>query len=454
MEHHSNIVPWQQLAERVGAEIDWVPVDDDGAARHGRPIASLLERGPKLVAVAHVSNVLGTENPLAEISRLAHDAGRAGPRRRRPGGAEAAARRRRARGRLLRAHRPQALRADRDRGALGPARPAAGDAALPRRRLDDPQGDQGGHDLRRPAGPLRGRDAGDRPGDRDGRGAALARRARDGGGDRTTSARSPTTRSSGLAEVPGLRVFGPPRGAERLGPVSFELEGVHAHDVSEILDRHGVAVRAGHHCAQPLMDRLGVAATARASFGVYTTTRGDRPPGRGPPRRPASWARKFGLMMDELYRDQILEHYKRPHNFGRLEHPDLEFEDTNPFCGDEQHVTIRLDEDGRVAEVAFEGKGCAISTAATSLLTDELAGKSARGAAAAAEGVRPRAARDRDLGDADEVRDARPQDRQERQPRRARRLGGRGRGRRPPRGGRRPRVVALQAARRFPAPRR
>jgi cysteine desulfurase / selenocysteine lyase len=73
-----------------------------------------------------------------------------------------------------------------------------------------------------------------------------------------------------LADVPGLRVFGPGRSAERLGPVSFELEGVHAHDVSEILDRHGIAVRAGHHCAQPLMDRLGIAATARASFGVYT----------------------------------------------------------------------------------------------------------------------------------------------------------------------------------------
>ena len=81
--------------------------------------------------------------------------------------------------------------------------------------------------------------------------------------------------------------------------------------------------------------------------------------------------------MDELYRDQILEHYKRPHNFGRLEEPDLEFEDTNPFCGDEQHVTIRLDEEGRVAEIAFEGKGCAISTAATSLLTDELVGQDA-----------------------------------------------------------------------------
>ncbi len=79
--------------------------------------------------------------------------------------------------------------------------------------------------------------------------------------------------------------------------------------------------------------------------------------------------------MDELYREQILEHYKRPHNFGRVEAPDLEYEDTNPFCGDEQHVTMRLDDEGRVAEIAFEGQGCAISTAATSLLTDELIGK-------------------------------------------------------------------------------
>ena len=74
MEHHSNIVPWQQLAERAGAEIDWVPVTDDGLLDLDA-YATLLERGPKLVAVAHVSNVLGTENPLAEISRLAHDAG-------------------------------------------------------------------------------------------------------------------------------------------------------------------------------------------------------------------------------------------------------------------------------------------------------------------------------------------------------------------------------------------
>ena len=80
--------------------------------------------------------------------------------------------------------------------------------------------------------------------------------------------------------------------------------------------------------------------------------------------------------MDDLYREQILEHYKRPHNFGPLEDADLEYEDNNPFCGDEQHVFIRLDDEGRVEEVTFEGKGCAISTAATSMLTDELEGMS------------------------------------------------------------------------------
>jgi len=79
--------------------------------------------------------------------------------------------------------------------------------------------------------------------------------------------------------------------------------------------------------------------------------------------------------MDDLYRDQILEHYKRPLNFGRLDEFDLEAEDNNPLCGDEQHIFIKLDADGKVSKISFEGQGCAISTAATSLLTDELEGK-------------------------------------------------------------------------------
>jgi cysteine desulfurase/selenocysteine lyase len=74
-----------------------------------------------------------------------------------------------------------------------------------------------------------------------------------------------------LAAIDGLSVFGPPPSPDRIGPVSFAVEGIHPHDIAEILDRHGVAVRAGHHCAQPLMQRLGVPATARASFGIYTT---------------------------------------------------------------------------------------------------------------------------------------------------------------------------------------
>ena len=79
--------------------------------------------------------------------------------------------------------------------------------------------------------------------------------------------------------------------------------------------------------------------------------------------------------MDDLYREQILEHYKRPHHFGELEESDLEFFDSNPLCGDELRVQLKLDSEGRVEEVAFSGHGCAISQAAASLVSDELSGK-------------------------------------------------------------------------------
>jgi nitrogen fixation NifU-like protein len=78
--------------------------------------------------------------------------------------------------------------------------------------------------------------------------------------------------------------------------------------------------------------------------------------------------------MDDLYREQILEHYKRPHNFGQLSTSDLEFEDTNPLCGDELRVQLVLDPDRRISEVAFSGHGCAISQASASLVSDEIKG--------------------------------------------------------------------------------
>jgi nitrogen fixation NifU-like protein len=79
-------------------------------------------------------------------------------------------------------------------------------------------------------------------------------------------------------------------------------------------------------------------------------------------------------MDDSLYREYILEHYKRPHHFGELESPDLEFYDTNPLCGDELRVQLKLDGDNRVADVAFSGQGCAISQASASMVSDEIIG--------------------------------------------------------------------------------
>ncbi len=269
MEHHSNIVPWQQLAERAGAEIDWVPITADGLLDMDALVA-LLERGPRLVAVTHVSNVLGSENQIAKIARLAHEAGA-----------------------LVLADGAQAApKLPLDVGELG-----VDFYALTGHKLYAPTGIGalwGRLDLLREMPPFLGGGSMIRRVTKEGTtyadpparfeagtpaitqaiGMASALRWLDGLGMEAVLAHERAIAGYALerlAEIPGLRVFGPRPGSERVGPVSFELEGIHAHDVSEILDRHGVAVRAGHHCAQPLMDRLGVAATARASFGVYTT---------------------------------------------------------------------------------------------------------------------------------------------------------------------------------------
>jgi cysteine desulfurase/selenocysteine lyase len=270
MEHHSNIVPWQQLAERVGAEIDWAPIDDEGRLDMDA-FAALLERGPKLVAVAHVSNVLGTENPIAEITRLSHAAG----------------------AKVLVDGAQSAPKMPLDMAALG-----ADFYAITGHKLYAPTGIGvlwTRLDLLREMPPFLGGGSMIRKVAREGTtyadpparfeagtpaiaqaiGMASAFRWLDMLGMETVREHEEQIADYALervAEVPGLRVFGPPRGEGRLGPVSFEIEGIHAHDVSEILDRHGVAVRAGHHCAQILMGRLDIAATARASFGVYTTT--------------------------------------------------------------------------------------------------------------------------------------------------------------------------------------
>ncbi|MDP9277507.1 MAG: cysteine desulfurase [Actinomycetota bacterium] len=269
MEHHSNVVPWYLLARQVGAELDWVPVTDEGRLDI-EALGMALERGPKIVAVAHVSNVLGTINPIAEISRMAHDAGA-----------------------LVLVDGAQAA----PKMSLDMAQLGADFYGFTGHKLYGPTGVGvlwGRQELLDAMGPYEGGgsmihkvtkqeitwasvparfEAGTPPID-EAVGLAAAIDWVDELGLEAIHAHEADLTVYALerlADVPGLRVFGPPAGDDRTGIVSFELEGVHAHDVSEILDRHAVAVRAGHHCAQVLMERLGVAATTRASFAVYNT---------------------------------------------------------------------------------------------------------------------------------------------------------------------------------------
>ena len=123
--------------------------------------------------------------------------------------------------------------------------------------------------------------------------------------------------------------------------------------------------------------------------------------------------------MDDLYREEILEHYKRPHNWGPMDDPDLQFSDNNPLCGDELTVMLRVDDAGIVQDVRFDGHGCAISQAAASMASDEVKGMTVDDILRPGPLVRPRPARDRHLRHAHEVRPAVAQGAQERESRRA-----------------------------------
>jgi cysteine desulfurase/selenocysteine lyase len=269
MEHHSNVVPWYQVAREKGADLDWAPIDDEGRLDL-EALAALLERGPKLVCVAHVSNVLGTINPISEIARMTHDAGA-----------------------LLVVDGAQAgPKLELDMAELGADfyaitahkmyGPTGVGALFGRRELleEMPPFIGGGSMIRKVSkelitwADLPAKFEGGTPAIAEAIGFGTAVRWVDELGLPAVHAAEAELSSYALeriAEVPGLTVFGPPPGDDRGGIVSFAMDGVHAHDVSEILDRHGVAVRAGHHCAQVLMQRLGVPATTRASLAVYNT---------------------------------------------------------------------------------------------------------------------------------------------------------------------------------------
>jgi cysteine desulfurase/selenocysteine lyase len=267
MEHHANLVPWQQLAAATGARLEYVRLTDDGRLDLDDLRGRLAGR-PKLLAVGHVSNALGTINPVVEITRLAHEAGAVV---------------------VLDAaqsvpHMPVSVA---DLGVdfaafsghkmLGPS----GIGALwGRRELLDamPPFLTGGSMITRVT--LEGTEWNEvpwkfeagTPAIAEAMGLAAAIDYLEGLGMANVRAHERLLFErawSALGEVPGVRRMGPGSPDEHAGVISFVVDGIHPHDVATILDRQGVAVRAGHHCAQPVMARYDLPATTRASFYVY-----------------------------------------------------------------------------------------------------------------------------------------------------------------------------------------
>ena len=267
MEHHSNIVPWQLLARRTGAVLRFVPVDDGGELDLGE-LRRLVTPRTKLVSVVHASNVLGTINPVAEIAEVAHRAGALLL----VDGAQSAP------------HMPvdvAALGADffafSSHKMLGPTGVGVLWARADLLASMDPF--LGGGEmisLVQPEGstwadiPHKFEAGTPNIADVIAFGSALEYLAELGMANVREHEKVLTAYAlDALAAVPGVKLHGPRDVGRRGGAVSFSLAGVHPHDVSTILDAHGVAIRAGHHCAQLLMRRLAVPATNRASFYIY-----------------------------------------------------------------------------------------------------------------------------------------------------------------------------------------
>ena len=270
LEHHSNIVPWQLVAERTGAVIRWVDIDDQGRLRLDQ-LDTLLGERTKLVAVGHVSNALGTINPVRTIADRAHEAGALLL----VDGAQAAP------------HLKVDVQAlDCDFYALSGHKMCGpmGIGALWARRalLDAMPPYQGGGEMIETVtmecstwAKVPHKFEAGTPNAAGAVGLAAACDYLDAiGHDALWAHEQELTRYAleKLGSVEGTTLFGPHDPEERTAVFSFALRGVHPHDIATILDAEGIAVRAGHHCAGPLMTRLGVPATARASLYLYNTT--------------------------------------------------------------------------------------------------------------------------------------------------------------------------------------
>jgi cysteine desulfurase/selenocysteine lyase len=268
MEHHSNLVPWYMLATERGVRLEFIPVTENGLLDL-EAYRSLLSQDPKLVSFTHMSNVLGTITPAAEMIRMAHEAGAVT---------------------LLDAAQSvphlkvDAQELDVDFMAFsahkmcGPTGIGALYGKL--KLLEEMPPFLGGGDMIKEV-KLRSFRPNDVPYKFEAGTPAIAESVGFGaavdylsavGMERVAAHEHEITEYAleRLEEIPGLKVLGP--SADKKGGVaSFTFDGIHPHDVAQILDRDGIAVRAGHHCAQPLHEKFGIPASTRASFYLYTT---------------------------------------------------------------------------------------------------------------------------------------------------------------------------------------
>jgi len=268
MEHHSNLVPWQLLAAELDLRLEFVPVDDDGLLELDE-YRQLLNQGPKLAAFTHMSNVLGTINPAETMTAEAHAAGA----KVLIDGAQSVP------------HFTvdvQALDADflvfSGHKMCGPT--GVGVLYGKRDLLEEMPPFLGGGDMIKKV-ELRSFKANSIPhkfeagtpaiAEAIGLGAAVDY-LQEVGMDEIAAQEQVVVNYAieRLSEVPGVEVYGP-EGKDRGGVTAFNMEGVHAHDVAQILDGDGIAVRAGHHCAMPLHDKLGIPASTRASYYLYNS---------------------------------------------------------------------------------------------------------------------------------------------------------------------------------------
>ena len=373
MEHHSNLVPWQLIALATGAKLRFIDIDESGHLDWDDMLAKIGER-TKIVAITQMSNVLGTINPIKEIAALAHRFGAVVL----VDGAQSVP------------HMPvdvQAMDCDflafSAHKMLGPT----GVGVLYGKRdllnaMDPFLG--GGEMIKRVTyeastyADLPHKFEAGTPNIADviAFGAAIDY-LEDLGMDAVREHESAITQYAidRLRETEGVHVYGPLDAEERGGAVAFNYRDLHPHDLSQVLDQHGIAIRAGHHCAQPLMRRLDVRRDrARELLPVQSRGRSGCADRWDHRERQDLLGMQSELELDELYRELILDHYKRPHHREKLAEFDVTAEGFNPVCGDEIEMELGF-EGERLSAIGVRGRGCSISQASASMMSDVVAGK-------------------------------------------------------------------------------